>query len=60
MRPGLNGGDTLVTEDAEKAEQPNAFFALFFNGKTSPQGSLTQETTVKNVGRLSLGQGKVD
>lgn len=38
-----------VTEDAEKAEQPNAFFALFFNDKTNHQGSLTQETRVKNV-----------
>lgn len=49
----------VITENAKKAEQPNAFFALFFNDKSSPQRSLTQEARVKNVGRLSFVQGKV-
>ncbi|XP_068856794.1 uncharacterized protein [Aphelocoma coerulescens] len=47
MDPLLNGGETLVTEDAEKAELLNAFFALAFTDKTSPQGSLAQEIRVK-------------
>lgn len=48
-----------VTGIAEKAEQPNVFFASFFKDKTSFQGSLTQETRVKNVGKLPFVQGKV-
>ncbi|TRZ07418.1 hypothetical protein HGM15179_019687 [Zosterops borbonicus] len=43
----LNEQGTLVTDDTEKAEVLNAFFASVFTNKTSPQGSLTQETRVK-------------
>lgn len=43
----LNEGRTLVTEDVEKAELLNTAFALVFTGKTSPQGSLTQEIRVQ-------------
>lgn len=32
----LNEGDALVTENMEKAEFLNAFFALVFNSKTAP------------------------
>ncbi|KAJ7405772.1 hypothetical protein BTVI_67739 [Pitangus sulphuratus] len=32
---GLSGGDTLVIEDEEKAEQPNAFFTSVFSDKTT-------------------------
>ncbi|KAJ7425369.1 rna-directed dna polymerase from mobile element jockey-like [Pitangus sulphuratus] len=42
----LNEG-SLVTEDAEKAELLCTFFAFVFTGKTSPQGSLTDGTWVK-------------
>lgn len=48
-----------VTGNAEKAEQTNVFFASFFKDKTSLQGSLTQETRVKNIEKLSFVQGKV-
>lgn len=45
MGPLLNGGEMLVTEDAEKIELLNTAFAVFFT-KTSP---LTQETRVKEL-----------
>lgn len=38
-----SGGGTQVTENAVKAELPNAFFSLSFTSKTSPQKSLAQE-----------------
>lgn len=33
----LSGGGAQVTENAEKAELPDTFFASAFTGKTSPQ-----------------------
>lgn len=44
MGPLINGGETLVTEDTEKPELLNAFFASIFTDKITPQGSLTLET----------------
>ncbi|NWX33671.1 RTJK polymerase, partial [Notiomystis cincta] len=43
----LNPGRTPVREDAEKAELLNTTFASVCTDKTSPQGSLTQESRVK-------------
>ncbi|KAJ7410616.1 hypothetical protein BTVI_53109 [Pitangus sulphuratus] len=47
VSPLLNGGETPVTEDAEKSELLNTTFALVCTDKTSPQESLTQDTRVK-------------
>ncbi|PKU41029.1 rna-directed dna polymerase from mobile element jockey-like [Limosa lapponica baueri] len=45
--PLLNETGDMVTEDAEKAELLNAFFASVFTAKASPQESQTLEVTEK-------------
>ena len=44
MGPLLNGAGVLVTNDTEKAELLNAFFASVFTAKASPQECQTLET----------------
>jgi len=41
--PLLNEAGVLVTEDVEKAELPNAFFALVFSAKAGPRESQALE-----------------
>ena len=43
MGPLLNEAGVMVTEDAEKAELLNAFFASVFSAKTGPQESQAPE-----------------
>ena len=47
MGPLLKGVGALVTEDTEKAELSNAFFASVFTAKAGPQASQPLEVREK-------------